>query len=892
MNDNLIKIRIHLMLFCLVLVLSNFRSGAQLYKVELDEKIQNATLIAEGEVVEQKSFWNDSRTMIFTSNTVEVYKTFKGSVSEKTIEVLTEGGSVGSNFVDVSDVLKLMKGNIGIFFCTPNSINLKSPFTKKNLFAVYSDDQGFLRYNKNQNIAYAPFSSYEKIESNLYNLIQQKTGKLFNIVNNSFNIALFTSPVLPNGSETVLGSITSFSPAKVYGGALNDPANNTLTINGSGFGATASGKCGIEFVDGSPSSGATSYFTLPYTSYYFVSWSDTKIVVKVPSRAATGTIGVISNTGTVIHALSTLNVYYSMINATFLNTNGYDSVFAEPRLMNANGIGGYTLLYSTNTAGGGKNFSAAPEKVTFQRALSTWKEQVGVNFSEGSTTTIQKVADDAQNVVMFDNTNSGIQPLGDGTLAKTISFFSGCLSGKVYASQKTGFDVVVRNPGVSIGSVAFTVGPCFPANSEYDLETVILHELGHALNLAHINDTYEGQFIPNLNPSKLMYYAILNYVDRRSLDNSAYTGALYAVKKLALNYGPCSGLFTSEMSLLSYTVIPNDECPAVFPTAPTPGGTIVNFDLVHATSNKNADPQYNAVNCSNTGTQVTNNAFYAFKTGAITNGSLTLSIAGYLTVPSSQAACTGSGVRLAVYDVNSCPTGLAFPQPVSGSCKTFSSNAVLTITNLVANHSYLLYFDGLRNTKASFSATLNGSALPITLSNFTGEYINGANLLHINMLQAVNVKKITVEKSANGINFDEMGILPYTAATLQGNHNFTDTKPFAGNNYYRLAITSNDGQVEYSNIILLKNQAKRLIFVYPNPITDLLNININASSAAGYNCLVYDVSGRLLFSKQYSVAQGTQIIQVPLSKLAPGIYTVKLTDAAGNIIARQNIVKQ
>ena len=103
---------------------------------------------------------------------------------------------------------------------------------------------------------------------------------------------------------------------------------------------------------------------------------------------------------------------------------------------------------------------------------------------------------------------------------------------------------------------------------------------------------------------------------------------------------------------------------------------------------------------------------------------------------------------------------------------------------------------------------------------------------------------------------------------------------------------SNDGQVEYSNIILLKNEAKRLVYIYPNPVKDVLNINITTTIAARYNCLLYDVSGRLLFSKQYDVAEGTQTIKLPLAKLASGAYTFKLTDADGNVAARQNIIKQ
>ncbi|HRI19626.1 MAG TPA: T9SS type A sorting domain-containing protein [Panacibacter sp.] len=893
MKTSFTRMFLRLVSLCVLLAFAGGPSSAQLYKVELDEKVENAPLIFEGKVIERKSFWNESHSMIFTSNTVEIYKIFKGAVSEKIIEVLTQGGSVGLEYIEASDLLQLDKSSTGIFFCEPNRINLRSPYTGKILFDVYSSDQGFLRYNLKRDIAYAPFAAYEKIEGNLYKLLEQKTGQQPEIINNSFNIS---SAILQNQTSNnqslLAGSITSFSPATVHGGTLTDGINNILTINGSGFGAVPSGSCAVLFTDGSPVSGTT--FPVKYNSFYVVSWSDTKIIIKVPSRAATGNISVVTSTGSVIQSVSSLNVFYSVLNAAFANLAGYDTVYAEPRMMNTNGLGGYSFLYSTNTAGGGKNFSIAPEKETYLRAINTWKEQVGLNFIEGGNTTIQQVRlSDKTNVVMFDNTNTGNPPLQSGVLATTYNKFIGCIIGtQVYAAQKSEFDIVIRNPGVSVGTTGFTVGPCFPLTNDIDLETVLLHELGHALNLAHINDTYQGTGIPNYNPTKLMHYAVLNYVDRRSPDNSAYTGALYAVKKLNAGYGPCSGLFTSEMTVLSNIVIPNDECPAIFPTTATPAGTLVNFDLVHATSNKTKDPQYTAVNCAGTGTQVTNNAYYAFKTGSTSGSSLSISITGYATTPSTQAACTDDGVRLAVYDVSSCPAGQAFPQPVSGSCKTFSTDAVLSITGLLANHSYLLYFDGLRNTKAKFNATLNGSALPLTLSKFSGEYINGANRLYINILQALNVKRITIEKSNDAVHFNEAGTITFTAETLLGTHNYADVKPFAGNNYYRLAIISNDGTIEYSNIILLKNEAKRLVYLYPNPVKDVLTVNITATLAARFNFLLYDVSGRLLFSKLYDVAEGSQNIQLPLSKLSSGAYTFKLTDQDGNTVTRQNIIKQ
>ena len=155
--------------------------------------------------------------------------------------------------------------------------------------------------------------------------------------------------------------------------------------------------------------------------------------------------------------------------------------------------------------------------------------------------------------MVFDNNNSGVPKMADGVLESTYSWFSACPEGsEILTAQKTGFDIIIRNDAVSLGTaVSFDDGPCFPSTGSYDLEMIILHEIGHALNLAHINDDYEngGNGYISVNPSKLMHYAILDFVDRRSPDASAYQGVLYTITPQGNTYGNC-GLFAGEMSPL------------------------------------------------------------------------------------------------------------------------------------------------------------------------------------------------------------------------------------------------------------------------------------------------------------------------------------------------------
>ncbi len=872
----------------------------QLYKVELPNKVKASSLIAEGRVIAQKSFWNDAHTMIFTANTIQVYKTFKGRLQGRTVEILTQGGSVDNRSVDVSDLLTLNKNQLGVFFCHPNTVNLASPNTGKLLYDVYSSDQGFFRYDIASNKAYAPFAEYNDIEGQFYGAITQLTGEAATVVDPSFSVAqLVKQQQQPHFTNGIQGGVASFSPLVVHGGTLNDPANNTLTITGSGFGDTPSGLCAVNFKDGNSNSTLPDY-SVPYTSQYFVSWSDTKIVVKVPTRAATGALAVVLSDGTQLKASQDLTVTFSVLNFQFNFSPTKDTiVISEPRLMSANNNGGYTYQFSTSTLGSGRNMATDAASATFNRAIATWRQTTGANLVLGSNTTLQAIKDDNINVVQYDNKNTGVPAMADGVLEVTYSWGSTCYATSpsffVANAQKTGFDILIRNPGVSTGSnVTFEKGPCFPdvfANS-YDLESIMLHEIGHALNLSHVNDSYEQNPLNSIhiNPGKIMHYAIINYGNRRSPDNSAYTGVLYTVTPQSNVYGVC--LSTSgEMSQLAYTVVSNDECPNSFPTLPTPPGTVVNFDLVHATSNKFKDPAFTQVNCQNTGEFVTNNAYYALKTTALSNGTLSIKISNYTTTPAELATCADQGVRLAVYNVSSCPDGQNFPSPVS--CATFTGNGTLAdITGLLPNQTYLLYFDGLRNTKATFSATLGGSALPVTLSKFTGEYIKGVDKLYIDIVQALNVKTIAIEKSANAVNFSQLGVLQVAQAALIGHHTYIDAQPFAGNNFYRLKIVNNDGSAQYSSVIRLQNADGPRAYVYPNPVKSMVQVALSGLAAGRYNFGVYDLSGRAVVNNTYAVSDGNQSISIPVQGIAKGVYIIKIANASGLVITQQKLVKE
>jgi len=463
-----------------------------MHPVTLSQRISQSSLVVEGKVTAQQSFWNADHNRIYTSSLLEVYKSFKGSAPAY-LEVITEGGTVGMNRHHFDPSLELEAGEMGVF--TLNANGETSQFGKP-VYEPYASAQGFIKYNVKEDVANEPFQAYTNLSTTFYSLMTQLCGEAYAVVKPVDPFVQAASPV--NNVQSV-AAITSFSPSTITAGTFS-----VLTINGSGFGATR----GTSFVEFKNADDGGATYIKPDPSQY-VSWSASQIQVMVPTESFTTTgtagsgvfrvdVGGVKSTST-----SSLTVSYGHLNV------GYSGAVYNTKHINQSG-GGYVWTYNAAFS------SNAAAKAAFERSFGTWRCATYINWTlAAGTTTVNQGLNDNVNVVTFQT------GLPAGVLGQCASYWSGCSGGSGVDWYVSELDIVFAP---TPGGMSWQFGPAAPTGSQYDFESVTVHELGHGHQLSHV-----------INSSDLMHYALANGQSKRNLNTDDLNGGLAVMARNTVN---------------------------------------------------------------------------------------------------------------------------------------------------------------------------------------------------------------------------------------------------------------------------------------------------------------------------------------------------------------------
>lgn len=178
---------------------------------------------------------------------------------------------------------------------------------------------------------------------------------------------------------------------------------------------------------------------------------------------------------------------------------------------------------------------------------------------------------------------------------------------------------------------------------------------------------------------------------------------------------------------------------------------------------------------------------------------------------------------------------------------------------------------GIAVDNFTITGTAN-SALPVQLTQFTGEKNNDGVSLMWETLHEMNVSHYEVERAQNGISFSKIGRVNAKSGE-RNQYLFDDSNAANPFSYYRLKMIDIDNTSNYSNIIkIYSGEADDKISISPNPFGQFINIDtrfpiesvslwdMNGKEVYHQNNIV---GNKLTFNKHFP--KGNYIIQVNTS---------------------------
>jgi hypothetical protein len=138
---------------------------------------------------------------------------------------------------------------------------------------------------------------------------------------------------------------------------------------------------------------------------------------------------------------------------------------------------------------------------------------------------------------------------------------------------------------------------------------------------------------------------------------------------------------------------------------------------------------------------------------------------------------------------------------------------------------------------------------------------------------------ITLERSADGVRFTELGDMALQAANTQNTKQYylKDATPLVGANYYRVKYKYVDGSYKYSKTIKLTvTVAKDNFSLVNNPIKGNVQLKINDNLLLNQTAIfsIYDASGKLV--NQVNKKINNQLTEIETVSLPKGSYVLKI----------------
>lgn len=184
-----------------------------------------------------------------------------------------------------------------------------------------------------------------------------------------------------------------------------------------------------------------------------------------------------------------------------------------------------------------------------------------------------------------------------------------------------------------------------------------------------------------------------------------------------------------------------------------------------------------------------------------------------------------------------------------------------------------------------------GGVLPLSLIDFTGTPTANGTLLKWQTTSEINTKSFEIEWSDDGQHFKKIAIQKAAGnSNIELRYNYLHTERQNGYNYYRLKMMDLDGQFTYSKVIRISTSPNSLLVnTFPNPVNDLLKLNIQSPKTETILFNLRSADGRLVLSRSFNLVKGSNGFNWNLQTVPPGKYFIS---SGSNNFKTIQVIKQ
>lgn len=200
--------------------------------------------------------------------------------------------------------------------------------------------------------------------------------------------------------------------------------------------------------------------------------------------------------------------------------------------------------------------------------------------------------------------------------------------------------------------------------------------------------------------------------------------------------------------------------------------------------------------------------------------------------------------------------------------------------------------DGLFAIDSTHLLPQCGGPLPLKLNSFTVVARGQSNFLTWVTSEEMNLKNFDIQRSYDGVNFENIGTVPAKMASNINNYDFKDDSFLDGYIYYRLKMIDSDGKFAYSFIVRVFSGTKTStgITISPNPFRNEFVFGAKFTQAGKVSFRFIDTRGAVVKTVDKNVSVGYNSFDVDkLGNLAAGVYVLEIKQ--GNETRKIKVIK-